>query len=137
MRTCGIPAICLGPNGNCQGSYFFFSLVTGQIIKQRAFTKLPVPQSVINRVAHFAQKSKSLAGLVFADRHRQSFDWPDNDLVDLTETPIAPYPDIPAEMPRVQLLRSDLPPTPTPAPTMQDEPDWAKNGGQSHHQCRS
>ena len=26
----------------------------------------------------------------------------------------------------VQLLWSDLPPTPTPAPTMQDEPDWAQ-----------
>ncbi len=39
---------------------------------------------------------------------------------------MAPYPDIPAEMPGVQLLRSDLPPTPTPAPTIQDEPDWAQ-----------
>jgi hypothetical protein len=33
MHTCGIPAIYLGPTGNHQGSYFFFSLVTGQIIK--------------------------------------------------------------------------------------------------------
>jgi hypothetical protein len=39
---------------------------------------------------------------------------------------MAPYPNIPAEMPGVQLLRSDLPPTPTPAPTTPVEPDWAQ-----------
>ena len=67
-----------------------------------------------------------MAGLIFGDFNRQPFDWPDDDLIDLTDTPIALYPYIPAEMPGVQLLRSDLPPTPTPAPTMQDEPDWAQ-----------
>jgi hypothetical protein len=123
IRTCGGPAICLGPTGNRQGSYFFFSLVTGQIIKRRAFTKLPMPQSFIDWVAHFAKKSKSLAGLIFENHHRQPFDWTDNGLIDLTDTPMAPYPDIPAEMLGVQLLRSDLPPVPTPAPTTQDEPD--------------
>ncbi len=33
MLTHGSPSICLGPTGNCQDSYFFFSLVTGQVIK--------------------------------------------------------------------------------------------------------
>jgi hypothetical protein len=65
MLTRGTQPICLGPTGNCQCSYFFFSLVTGQIIKQRALTELPVPQSVIDRVAHFARKSKSSAGLIY------------------------------------------------------------------------
>ncbi len=35
MAPCSIPSICLGPTGNLQGSYYFFSLVTGKIIKRR------------------------------------------------------------------------------------------------------
>jgi hypothetical protein len=41
MKSRGIPSICLGPTGNLQGTYNFFSLVTGQIIKRRSFTELP------------------------------------------------------------------------------------------------
>ena len=70
MRTCGIPAICLGPTGNRQGSYFFVSLViTGKIIKRRAFAELPVPQSVIDWVAHFAKAVITLENNRYADTH--------------------------------------------------------------------
>ena len=63
MLTYSTSSICLGPTGNCQGSYFFAILVTGQITKCRGLTEIPVPQSVIDRVAHYAKKTKSSAGL--------------------------------------------------------------------------
>jgi hypothetical protein len=126
MLTHSTPSICLGPTGNHQGSHFFFSHVTGQIIKQRGLTEIPVPQSVIDRVTHFARKSHSPADLIFLNRHNQPFDWPDNKVLETDNTPIAPYPDIPAEMPGVHLNRSPQLPTPTPAPSMNNEPDWAQ-----------
>ena len=99
-----IPAICLGPTGNLQGSYFFFSLVTGLVIKRRLWSELPVPDAVIKRVAYYATKSGSPQGILFSNRFREPYDWPDNNIITSdSDTVMAPYPDIRADIPGVQL----------------------------------
>ena len=105
-KSRGIPAICLGPTGNLQGTYSFLNLATGLVIKRRRFTELPVPDSVIKRVETLAEKSNVSSNLVFANRHKIPFDWPDTDLSPpLDPTPMAAFPSLPAEMPGVRLSR--------------------------------
>jgi hypothetical protein len=127
MLTRGTPSICLGPTGNLQGSYHFLSLMTGKLIKCRHFTEIPIPQAVINRVAHFAKNSPS-PDLIFTNRHCQPYDWLDTEIIGSDTPPMAPYPDIPDNMPGVQLERkhssSSPPPSVTPSPP--DDPDWAQ-----------
>ena len=62
MVTCSTPAIVLGPTGNLQGTYKFFSLATGKKVKQRAFMPYPMPDSVIKKVEAYA-KSTALPGI--------------------------------------------------------------------------
>ena len=131
MKPRGVPAICLGPTGNIQGTYNFLSLVTGLVIQRRHFTELPVPQSVIDRVAYLARNSGVSRDLVFADRHRVPYDWLDNAPEPLDPTPIGPYPDIPAELPGVQLDRSipgvqiDFTADDAPYDDINHDPDWS------------
>jgi hypothetical protein len=47
MVTCLTPAIVLGPTGNLQGTYKFFSLATRKKIKQRKMMAYPMPDSII------------------------------------------------------------------------------------------
>ena len=47
-RTKG--AICLGPSGNIQGGYKFMSLKSGKKITRRSWDKIPMPDTVIDRV---------------------------------------------------------------------------------------
>jgi hypothetical protein len=47
MVTCSTLVIVLGPTGNLQGTYKFFSLETGKKIKCRKLTAYPMPDSVI------------------------------------------------------------------------------------------
>ena len=98
MKTHGLPSICLGPTGNRQGTYNFLSLVSGMVVKWRTWNKLPVPQSVIDRVSRLAKTSGVLKDLIFVDRHRQPYTWPDNPPNFLNNTPIGTYPDVPAEL---------------------------------------
>jgi hypothetical protein len=115
MKTRGMPSICLGPTGNRQGTYHFLSLTTGLVTKRRHFDEMPAPESVISRVNSLSSSSSVSSTLVFADRHRIPYDWPDNRVDDhgLDPTPIASYPDIPAEMPGIILERH----LPTPSPS--------------------
>ena len=78
MKTRGLPAICLGPTGNIQGTYNFLNLTTGSVIKRQHFDKHPAPDSVINRVTTLAGASGVSPQLVFADRHKQPYDWPND-----------------------------------------------------------
>jgi len=107
MKTRGLPAICLGPTGNIQGTYSFLSLVSGLVIKHRQFDEMSAPDSVINRVTALAGAKGISSRLVFADQHKQPFNWLDNTVPPspngLDPTPMAVYPDIPAEMPGVPL----------------------------------
>jgi hypothetical protein len=66
MRT--TPAIVLGPTGNLQGTYKFFSLKTGKKIRQHKFTPYPMPDLVIRRVEKYGNDD-ALPGIFdFADR---------------------------------------------------------------------
>jgi hypothetical protein len=133
MMTRTTPAICLGPTGNLQGTYLFFSLVTGQILRRRRWTELPVPDSVIARVAHFAQKSGNPPGLTFTDRQHHEYTWSDDDIVGSDDPPTAPFSDISADTPGVQLDRTpssisfhDLPSDYDTDTAPNDDPDWAQ-----------
>lgn len=122
MLSRGTPSICLGPTGNLQGSYYFFSLVTGKVIKCCNWDELPIPQSVIDSVAHYAAKSSSLSVIVFADRHRNPYAWPEDTIAGSNKTQqSALYPDLPANIPGVHIARTSN--TPFQPPQTSDEPD--------------
>jgi hypothetical protein len=68
MHSRALPAICLGPTGNFQGSYNFLNLVTGLVIKRHAFHEIPAPDSIVAHVTALATTSGVSGDLVFADR---------------------------------------------------------------------
>jgi hypothetical protein len=124
MQSCALPTICLGPTGNFQGSYHFLNLVSSLVIKWCAFTKLPAPQSVIHRVSELAATSGVSRDLIFADWHCVPFTWATDGESNPPPLPVAPYPDIPAEIPGVLLEQhTGMPPTSTPH---SHEPDWVQ-----------
>jgi hypothetical protein len=125
MKSRGIPAICLGPTGNLQGTYSFLNLATGLVIKRRRFTELPAPDSVIQRVSAIAGPTGISPSLVFMNRNKTPLNWSENDTqrVGLDPTPMAIYPQVPAEMPGVVLSRHHPSPSP-PIPTLNDDTDW-------------
>jgi hypothetical protein len=47
-------AVSLGSTGNAQGTYRFLSLRTGQIVVRWAWTELPVPRDVVDRLNELA-----------------------------------------------------------------------------------
>ena len=134
MKTRGMPSICLGPTGNRQGTYNFLSLTTGLVTKRRQFDEMPAPESVIQRVNSLSSSNSVSSTLVFADRHRVPYAWPDNTTdsdAGLDPTPIASYPDVPAEMPGILLERHQ--PTSTTSRDVaahilpsSDDIDWSK-----------
>ena len=129
MRSHVLPAICLGPTGNFQGSYHFFNLLSSQVIKRHAFVELPAPQSVINRVTTLALKSGVSRELTFANRNHIPFSWSTHDTNRAAEsdpTLVAPYPDIPAQM-LVVLLECHLSAlTARVTSFSQPDPDWTQ-----------
>ncbi len=73
--------------------------------------------------------------LVFADRHRVPYDWPDNTADDnqgLDPTPVASYPDIPAKMPGVTLERH-LPQDDSPTSHPSDDINWSQLADEAIH----
>ena len=107
MTSRTTPAIALGPTGNLQGTYKFFSLTTGKKIKRRQFSPYPMPDTVIARVERYGTEN-ALPGIFdFADRNGVLFEW--NDDVDecpegiLEEDDVILYPSIAAELPGVDL----------------------------------
>jgi len=109
-------AICLGPTGNAQGSYKFLSLATGKKLIRRSFTEMPVTESVIKKVAEIAARNKSPAGLSFKNRRGveyewdidREYEWDIGDEYELLEPDVAPFPDIPAEIPGVLTAREEI-----------------------------
>ena len=73
--------------------------------KQRCFDELPIPDAVIERVEHLAGNSGVSHDLVFTNRNQVLFNWPDEAFTELDTTPMVIYPDIPTDMPGVQLQR--------------------------------
>ncbi|HNJ38565.1 MAG TPA: reverse transcriptase domain-containing protein [Nitrosomonas sp.] len=62
MKARTFPAICLGPVGNLQGSYYFMNLNTWQVVKRRQWTKLPLPNEIINKINARAEKEELKLG---------------------------------------------------------------------------
>ena len=68
MHSRALPTICLGPTGKFQGSYNFLNLISGLVIKRRAFHDFPSPYSIIGRVTALAATLGVSNNLIFADR---------------------------------------------------------------------
>jgi hypothetical protein len=84
---------------------------------------------VIDRVTTLALKSGVPRELIFANRNRIPFSWStsdDNSTAHADLTPVAPYPDIPAEMPGVLLQRHLRTPPASVTPFCQPDPDWTQ-----------
>ena len=62
--------IALGPTGNLQGSVNFYCLNIGQVLKQRAFTKIPMPTAVIAKVNKIGKKENQGKEFRFLNRNK-------------------------------------------------------------------
>jgi len=100
-------AVCLGPTGNMQGTYKFFNLLTGHVIKRHSFTVLPYPNRMIRLVHKWGVRSKQQSDLLFKNRKNEDFTWSNEDVDLITdnamELPPAPFSDVTVEVPGVQL----------------------------------
>ena len=54
--SCTHKGIALGPTVNIQGIVKFYCLNTGRVLKQRAFTEIPMPAAVIAKVNKIGKK---------------------------------------------------------------------------------
>ncbi len=119
MVTCSTPMIVLGPTGNLQGSYKFFSLAMGKKVKQYAFTPYPMPDLFIRKVKVYGKLTALPGSCDFADRNGILFEW--NDEVDKFPEGIVEikdvvlYPSLAAEHPGVVLGQDQ------PLPSIEEE----------------
>jgi hypothetical protein len=60
MKARAIPAICLGPVGNIQGSYYFLNLQSWEVVKRRSWEKLPLPNDVIAKINGRADREAAI-----------------------------------------------------------------------------
>lgn len=115
--------ICMGPTGNIQGSYKFYCLRTKKKLTRRKWDELPMPTSIIRRVDRHAKRDKALAKLAFSDRNNRPYEDIRNEEYDeepegLVEPETSPFPDIPSELPGIELAEHA---EHTPAVTLPDE----------------
>jgi hypothetical protein len=68
MLTQTTGTIALRPTGNAQGGYYFMSLTTGKRLSRYAWTSLPMPGEVIERVHALARQNPAGGQLVFGWR---------------------------------------------------------------------
>jgi hypothetical protein len=77
-RTTG--AIALRPTGNIQGGHYFMSLSTGRRLNRSAWTPLPMPGEVIERVQQLARRNPAGGALEFGWRNGEPIeDGPDEE----------------------------------------------------------
>lgn len=50
MNARTFPALCLGPVGNIQASYYFMNLLTFEVVRRRSWVKMPLPNEVIDKI---------------------------------------------------------------------------------------
>ena len=102
----------LGPTRNLQGSIKFYCLNTGQVLKRRNFTPIPLPGRLIAKVEDIGNKQNPGREFRSTNRHKKLFGWTDefqeddNVFQGLLEPEEAAYPDIPAELPGIELERN-------------------------------
>jgi hypothetical protein len=112
------PSIVLGPTGNLQGTYKFFSLIMGKKIKRRQLTRYPMPDSVITKVERYARAGGTPKALDFANRSGILFKW--NDELDESLG---------------ELIKDNYVPSPPSRPSSQE---WSSSGiPQSRKQSRT
>ncbi len=70
-------AIATKPTGNAQGGFWFYSLTTGRMLDRRQWTRLPVPQDVIERITVLARNNP--AGMRFTNMQNEPVYDIDND----------------------------------------------------------
>ena len=73
MRKRTVGAVALRPSGNVQGSFYYYSLVTGRRLHRRRCTPLPMPQEVIDRTHFIANNQKTPEGKTFLRRDGTEF----------------------------------------------------------------
>jgi hypothetical protein len=119
MVTCSTPRIVLGPMGNMQVTYKFFSLVMGKKIKQCAFMPYPMPDLVIRKVEVYGKLTAIPGSFDFSDRNGILFEW--NEEFDkfpkgiVKVKDIVLYPSLATEHPGVVLGRDQ------PLPSIEEE----------------
>ena len=62
------PALCLGPTGNKRGTYRFFGLTTGAVLRRYQWEELPITPTIVDRVHDMASCDRQADGLAFHDR---------------------------------------------------------------------
>jgi hypothetical protein len=72
MQTRTTGAIATKPTGNAQGGHWFYSLSTGRMIDRRRWTRLPMPNDVIERMNVLARSNP--AGLHFTNMNNEDYE---------------------------------------------------------------
>jgi hypothetical protein len=110
MMPCIHETMAFGPMGNLQGGVKLYCLTTGQLLKRRSLTPLPMPDCIIKRVNTIGAREKQGCKFCFLNRCLEPYEWtdavPEDDpkfqgLLE-EEEPVA-YPDISAELRGVEL----------------------------------
>ncbi len=98
----------MGPTENLQGNYKFMSLTTGKKIARHKFTEMQMTEAVMKQIKKWAMKDHAQNGLTFKNRKGEEYEFNDDE----EDTPVAhpenaPFPDIPAEAPRIQTKQEE------------------------------
>ena len=84
MRT--TPALCLVPMGNQRGTYRFFSLKTGRILRRYDWTEMTFTPSTVDPVHRMADRDRQINGLEFRDRANRVLERVAPDAFDLLDS---------------------------------------------------
>jgi hypothetical protein len=100
----------MGPTGNAQGSYKFYCLKTKKKLTRRRWDEIPMPRSIIKRVHRHAKADQMTKGLRFTNRNNLPYDFANEEYDEMPEELVkdeaAPYPEIPTELPGVDLSKN-------------------------------
>lgn len=108
MQECTSSCINLGPTGNVQGTHKFLNLISRKVIKRRNFTPLPMPDSMIDRVEHWAKINRQTRrhDLAYRNRNNEVFGWDNDNPALIEDNAVEPEPSpapFPAEFPGIAL----------------------------------
>ena len=68
------PAICMGPTGSIQGWIKFMCIDTEKNVR-RSYTRLPMPDSIIQKVEKLAERDSVENSINFKNRRKEIYDW--------------------------------------------------------------
>ena len=108
MKGRTFASLFLGPTANRKGTSKGFDLIIGRIMKPLTITKYMMPDRIIslaNECGLRFQKEEKKEKLVFMNRHKQRYDW-DNEDLNIKERLVLPdpaHPDIPTDLPGISI----------------------------------